>query len=93
MSRATVGALVGLLLGATAAPALVWLATLWLNAQPNKPTFLVDHWVIYLTLVLGAGFGALSGAVIGLAGAITVALRRRDSVSGAPSSPEPPRKA
>ena len=44
-------------------------------------------------LLLGAGFGALSGAVIGLAGAITVALRRRDSVSGAPSSPEPPRKA
>jgi hypothetical protein len=85
MIRATLAALAGLLLGAAAAPSLVWLASLWLNAQPSAPVMLVDRWVIYLTLVLGAGFGALTGAVVGMAGAVAAALRRREADS-------PPRK-
>ena len=73
--------------------------TVWLSIQPalgvwSRPSawrtaprvFEVEHGVVYLTLVLGAGFGAICGALTGLAGAVLRAWRER----GAPSAGEPP---
>jgi hypothetical protein len=93
MIRATVAALVGLLAGATLAAALVWLAMHWLRGQTAPKSYEVEHWVVYVTLVVGAGLGAVSGAVIGLAGAVSAALRRRESSATPPTPPGPSRPA
>jgi hypothetical protein len=94
MIRAVLGTLIGLLLGAILAPVLVWLAWLWLHRQSDSQIFLIEHWVIYLIVVLGGGFGALAGALIGLAGTLKAALRGGQSSSPAiQASPTAPPRA
>ena len=62
--------LLGSLLGALLA-AIVLRATVAVVRLTIEPEMAVEHWVIYLSVVLGAGFGSLSGAVVGLACVVT----------------------
>jgi hypothetical protein len=68
--RSTLTALAGTFLGAALAALLVWLTSLVLAWRTASETFKIDHWVIYLCVVLGAGFGGVAGAVVGVSGRI-----------------------
>jgi hypothetical protein len=46
-----------------------------------EPAMAVEHWVIYLGVLMGAGFGSLSGAVAGLAGVVARAAHERNQRS------------
>ncbi len=65
MLRATVTALAGAIVGALFASLLVGLTSVGLHWGQSL-IFQIDHWVIYLCVTLGAGFRALTGAVIGI---------------------------
>jgi hypothetical protein len=67
MIRTALLALVGMLLGIGLALGLLWLTREVLRWQTAPKVFTIEHGVIYLSLVLGAGFGALCGALAGLA--------------------------
>jgi hypothetical protein len=66
-----VGALVGLGVGAAAAALLLWLTGLGLRWLYAPKIYEVEHSVYYLSIILGAGFGSLCGALAGLAHALT----------------------
>jgi hypothetical protein len=60
MIRVGLGTLAGL--GVTV---LILLAARWvLRALEPDKTFMMEHHVVYTTLVLGAGFGAVCGAIL-----------------------------
>ena len=73
------GLVLGAALGVGLAVGLLWLTREDLRARTAPKVFEVEHFVIYLSVVLGgvlgAGFGAVCGALAGLASA----LRRRDT--------------
>jgi hypothetical protein len=74
--KTLVGALAGLLGGAILAPLLLRVAVTvvrWLQ----EPVLRVEDWVIYVSVVVGAGAGAVTGALVGLSGAVVAALRER----------------
>jgi hypothetical protein len=77
MIRTAVGALVGTLAGLAVAALILRTAWSFLAWRTAPRLFEVEHGVIYLALVLGAGFGALCGALAGLAGAVLRAWRER----------------
>jgi hypothetical protein len=62
MRRAVLGAVVGMLAGILAVslllPAAAWVVRLLLD-----PPMLMERWVIFVSLVLGAGFGAVCGTL------------------------------
>ena len=65
MLRATLTALTGAVVGLVFTSVLLWLTSVGINWGKSQ-TLQIDHWVIYLCMTLGAGFGALAGASIGL---------------------------
>jgi hypothetical protein len=86
MIRTVLGTVVGLAVGLLLALGLLRRGpdfVLWLQGPPR---FALEPWVNYLVLVLGGGFGAVCGALAGLAGAVAAALRRRPT----PPSSSPP---
>jgi hypothetical protein len=77
MLRAAFGAVVGLLAGVLCVAGLLPLAWWAVNALLAPPALRMEHGVIYLSLVLGAGLGAVCGALAGVAGVVRRALRDR----------------
>jgi hypothetical protein len=69
MLKALIASLLGALLGALVAAVLLR-ATVGVVRLTLEPVMAVEHWVIYLGVLLGAGFGSVSGAVAGLAGVV-----------------------
>ena len=68
MRRTMLGVLCGSLLGVACAAGLLVgtnAVLAWLTA-PQR--FAVEHGVVYLGVILGAGFGALAGGLVGVAG-------------------------
>jgi hypothetical protein len=57
--------LLGALVGVACTAALLYGTRLALAWATYPDFYKVDHWVIYLTVVLGAGFGSLSAAFLG----------------------------
>jgi hypothetical protein len=77
MLRTTVCAFAGLLVG-IAMTALVLRGTNVVVGWMTAPqVFRIEYTVIYQTVVLGAGFGAVCGALVGLAGVVARAGRER----------------
>jgi hypothetical protein len=73
----------GWLTGVGLTAGLLWLTHLVLVRLTAPRIFEVEHSTIYLALVLGSGFGAVCGALAGLAG--TLSRNRRPSP---PAEPE-----
>jgi hypothetical protein len=87
MFRTILLTLAGLLLG-IGLVVVILLATnrviRWITAPK---IFEIEYGVLYLTVVLGAGFGAVCGALVGLAGVISRILRDRPPTSRSPDGP------
>lgn len=62
--------LVGALLGGGLAMALLWATREVLRQQTAPKVFEVEHSVVYQAVTLGAGFGAVCGALAGLASVV-----------------------
>jgi hypothetical protein len=75
--KTLVGALIGLLGGAVLTPLLLRVAVAVVGWLLEPPTMRIEHGVIYLGVVLGTSAGAVTGALVGLAGAVVAALRER----------------
>jgi hypothetical protein len=65
-----------MLLGALLAGVLLR-ATVAVVRWTVEPAMAVEHWVFYVGVLMGAGFGSVSGAVTGLAGVVARAARER----------------
>jgi hypothetical protein len=70
MSKVIYTAILGMIAGDILAMILLGGAVVVLRAGPNEPALALEHWVIYFSLILGAGFGSVCGALAGLAGAL-----------------------
>jgi NhaP-type Na+/H+ or K+/H+ antiporter len=77
--RTALGALVGWLVGVGLTVLLLWATDRVIRQMTAPRVFEIEYRTIYLALVLGAGFGALSGAVAGLAGVVQRRLERPPS--------------
>lgn len=75
MLRATLGCLLGTLLGAAVASGLLVGCHYVLREITAPRVFAVEHNAVYLGVILGAGFGAVAGTLIGLAGCLITAAR------------------
>jgi hypothetical protein len=87
MLRTLLTTIAGLLVGVAIAAALVpltWTVLAW----TTEPLFRIEGPVIYQVVVLGAGFGSLCGAIIGLAGVI--ARLPHDRLSAGATEVTPP---
>ena len=70
MGRTLLGILCGLIAGVACAAGLLWgtnAVLAWLTA-PTR--FAIEHGVVYLGVILGAGFGAVAGGMVGVAPAM-----------------------
>jgi hypothetical protein len=56
--------LLGAALGCLAAAGVLWVTRLCLMAATYPSLYAIDHWVIYLSVVIGGGCGAVCGAVL-----------------------------
>jgi hypothetical protein len=68
MGRTLLGILCGLFVGVACAAGLLAgtnAVLAWLTA-PTR--FAIEHGVVYLGVILGAGFGAVAGGMVGVAG-------------------------
>jgi hypothetical protein len=83
--RTALGAVLGLLAGVAAAAGLLYATRQALRWATAPKIFEMEHWVIYVGVLLGAGFGAVSGALAGLAGVLGRAGRERPPEVSAPS--------
>jgi hypothetical protein len=72
------GAGVGLVAGVLIAAGVLWGANQVVRWMTAPRAFQMEHWVIYLGALLGAGFGTVCGALAGLASAVVRALRERN---------------
>jgi hypothetical protein len=92
--KTLVGALIGLLGGAVLTPLLLRVSVAVVRSV-LEPPMRIEHGVIYLSVVLGASAGAVTGALVGLAGAVVAALRERhlSAPAGSVSGPQQPRAA
>lgn len=90
MLRTALGSVVGMLLG-VGCTALILFATNQVVAWMTAPVrFEIEYGVIYLTVILGAGFGSVCGAMVGLASAVLREWRRsRDQTTASPAGPVP----
>ncbi len=77
MLRTTLAAIAGMLAGLAATVGVLRGAAAVLAWATAPQVFTIEHGVIYTTLVLGAGFGAVCGTLIGLGGAVVRARRDR----------------
>lgn len=71
MIRTGLLALMGCVAGVGLTAGLLAATAEYLRQQTAPRVFQMDHGVVYLSVVLGAGFGAVTGAMIGLAGCVT----------------------
>jgi hypothetical protein len=74
MGRVVLGSLAGMLAGVGIVAGLLP-ATVWVVRLAITPILQVEHWVFYVSVVLGAAAGALCGALAGTAAAVMRALR------------------
>ena len=75
MWKSIIGAVLGAVCGAGLALLLCWAGPRlgeWLQGPPRLKS---DVWVFSVGTICGAGFGALTGAVVGVARAIADAIR------------------
>ncbi len=75
MLRTLACAGLGWVVGAGLTAGLLWVVREILRWQTAPRTFEIEHAVIYLAVVMGAGFGALCGALAGLAGLLARSRR------------------
>jgi hypothetical protein len=77
MLRTLVSTLAGMLVGVGLTAGLLRLTWSVVGGIKSPRVFEVEPSVIYQTVVLGAGFGSVCGALVGLAGVIARVLRDR----------------
>ena len=82
MFRTTLLIIAGALAGIAFVVVLLRLTNVVLHWMTAPKVFEIEHGTIYLTVVLGAGFGAVCGALIGTVGTIVRALRERTPSGG-----------
>jgi hypothetical protein len=82
MLRTTLLTLAGALAGIAVVVVVLRLTNVVLHWMTAPKVFEIEHGTIYLTVVLGAGFGAVCGALIGTVGAIVRTLRERPPTTG-----------
>jgi hypothetical protein len=82
MVRTTLLTLAGALTGIVFVVVILSLTNVVLRWMASPRIFEIEHGTVYLTIMLGAGFGAVCGALIGAAGAVVRALRERPPTSG-----------
>lgn len=70
MVRTAFSALVGWLIGLGLTIVILWGAERAIRQMTAPKIFEIEYSVIYLTLVIGSGFGGLCGALAGLVGAL-----------------------
>lgn len=75
MWRTALGALVGMLLGIGCTALLLYLTNRVIARMTAPQEFEIEYGAIYLTITLGAGFGAVCGALAGLTSAVLRAWR------------------
>jgi hypothetical protein len=73
--KSIVGAVLGTNCGVALALLLCWAGPGLAEWLQGPPRLKIDAWVFSVGVICGAGFGALSGALIGAAAAITDAIR------------------
>ncbi len=81
MLRTTLLTFAGALAGIAVVAVILCATNLVVRWMTAPKVFEIEHGVIYLTVVLGAGFGAVCGALIG-----TVGVIERIPPDGPPSS-------
>ena len=67
MRRTLLGVLCGLFLGVACAAGLLVGTNVVLAWMTAPQRFAIEHGVVYLGIILGAGFGALAGGMVGFA--------------------------
>jgi hypothetical protein len=77
MIRTTLGALGGMIAGVGVTALLLTLTRIILAWKTAPQVFEIEHGVVYLAVILGGGFGGLSGALAGLAGILLRTARQR----------------
>jgi hypothetical protein len=82
--RTALGAALGVLLGVLVAAGLLLATRQVLRWATAPKIFAMEHGVIYIGVLLGAGFGAVSGALAGLASTLVRAVRERPPASAGP---------
>jgi hypothetical protein len=70
MGRAIGGAAVGLVSGIALAVLLLFFGPTIVRWTTGVTDVALEQWVVYLCLLLGGGFGATTGALIGIAAAL-----------------------
>jgi hypothetical protein len=70
MRRTLIGVACGLNLGVACAAGLLVGTNAVLASLTAPRRFEVEHWVVYLGVILGAGFGAVAGGLVGVASAL-----------------------
>jgi hypothetical protein len=84
MRRTLLCALAGLFAGVALTSVLLRTALAVMRWVTAPKIFEMEHGVIYQGLILGAGFGAVTGALVGLAGVVY-----RSTSDASPKSHEP----
>jgi hypothetical protein len=82
MLRTTLLTLAGTLTGIALVVVISWSTNVVLRWMTAPRTFEIEHGTLYLTIVLGAGFGAVCGALIGAVGAVVRALSEHQGSRG-----------
>jgi hypothetical protein len=82
MWRTTLGALIGMLVGIGLTVLILRVAFAVIARITAPDVYEIEYSVIYQTLTLGAGFGAVCGALAGFASAILREWRKSRGWSG-----------
>lgn len=77
MVRSLITAALGALTGIALAMLLFWCGPWVVGWLKGPPRLEVEAWVFYVTTICGAGFGAVTGALLGLAAAVRESNRSR----------------
>jgi hypothetical protein len=75
--RSLVTAVLGALAGFVLALLLFWSGPWIVGWLKGPPRLEVEAWVFYVTAICGAGFGAVTGVLIGVVGVLRDTLRSR----------------
>ena len=78
MRRTLLGILCGLVLGVACSAGLLAATNAFLAWMTAPTRFAIEHGVVYLGVILGAGFGAVAGGMVGFA---STWVRLRDTHS------------
>ncbi len=82
MFRTTLLTIAGALAGIAIVVAILFVTNLVIRWITAPRVFEIEYGVLYLTVILGAGFGAVCGALIGVAGVIERIPRERMRSNG-----------